>query len=284
MNTDIERYAQAQPQYREALDFLQNILNFQAGLLKRIKPGRQIELEVARERWQAGLPLLTGEPSPVPLSLFREALVDLRPLLPSGGTAQMALDRLLDWPLDRLDTVETVEIKAVLDGLLTNSKNSKTYIQQVAEATSTDPDTVAFLLHVVLSPFFEKQAMPYQDLVETAAWRHGICPVCGSEPEMARLSHDSGQRSLACSLCRTEWTFDRLRCPFCEPASQDHGQPYLRHFTVDDDEAHRVDCCTQCRRYIKTVDERVSGRPANLTLEDVMTAHLDVLAREPGYQ
>jgi len=32
------------------------------------------------------------------------------------------------------------------------------------------------------------------------------------------------------------------------------------------------------------VDERVSGRPANLLAEDVITAHLDVLARDHGYR
>jgi len=32
------------------------------------------------------------------------------------------------------------------------------------------------------------------------------------------------------------------------------------------------------------VDERVSDRPANLPVEDVITAHLDALARELGYQ
>jgi hypothetical protein len=32
------------------------------------------------------------------------------------------------------------------------------------------------------------------------------------------------------------------------------------------------------------VDERVWGYPANLLVEEVITAHLDVLAREQGYQ
>ncbi|HIC89599.1 MAG TPA: formate dehydrogenase accessory protein FdhE [Anaerolineae bacterium] len=58
----------------------------------------------------------------------------------------------------------------------------------------------------------------------------------------------------------------------------------LRYFTVDGDEAHRVECCGQCQRYIKTVDERVTGHPANLLIEDVITAHLDVLAAEQGYR
>jgi FdhE protein len=184
----------------------------------------------------------------------------------------VALDHLLASSYLTSSKVETL-----LGDLVADSDAS---IQRLADATSTDPDILAFVLRTVLSPFFKKQAAPYQEWVETAAWRRGVCPMCGSEPWMARLTHQEGRRILACSLCHTEWTFDRLRCPFCES----DGQPLLRYFTVDDDEAHRVDCCDRCQRYVKTVDERVSGRPANLPVEDVITAHLDALARELGYQ
>ena len=104
--------------------------------------------------------------------------------------------------------------------------------------------------------------------------------MCGSEPGMARLAADDGRRILACFLCHTEWVFDRLRCPFCEY----NGPPIIRHFTVDDDNAHRVDCCDACGRYLKVVDERVMGRPSSLPVEDVITAHLDMLAKEQRYR
>jgi FdhE protein len=204
--------------------------------------------------------------------MFRKALEGLRSLLPAGKLGQIALDRLLASSL-----MAPPNIEALLNEL---SADSGACLQRLADATSTDPDTLAYLLRTVLSPFFEKWARPYRGWVETAAWRHGLCPVCGSEPGMARLAHDDGRRSLVCSLCRTEWVFDRLRCPFCE--SDDQLQ--FRHFSVDGDEAHRVDCCDRCQRYLKTVDERALGRPANLLVEEVITAHLDVLAREQGYQ
>ncbi len=261
MDVDIQRYVQAMPQYQEPLNFLQSILDFQAALAEKIEPGLRIEPAVAREKWRAGHPLFAGESLSVPAPLFQEALADLRPLLPPGEMAQTALDRLLASQLQIGDFGEA-------------------RIQQLADATSTDPDILALLLRTVLSPFFAKWAMPYRDLVETAVWRRGLCPMCGSEPWLARLAHDSGRRILACALCRTEWIFDRLHCPFCGG----DDQPQLRHFTVDGDEAHRVDCCDRCQRYIKTVDERALGRPANLPVEDVITAHLDVLAREQGYQ
>ncbi len=150
----------------------------------------------------------------------------------------------------------------------------------MAEVTPAKSHVVAFLLHTVLSPFFQKQAEPYLEWVKESSWRRGICPICGSEPEMARLTQKNGKRILFCPLCYTEWPFDRLRCPFCES----DGEPRLRYFTVNDDEAHRVYCCDKCHRYIKTVDERILGHRADLLVEDVITFHLDVMAEEQGFQ
>ena len=279
VDTDIKHYSQTMPQYRASLDFLQSVLEFQASLaetlalnpVEGIEPNLQIEPAVAHKRWQAGQPLFADESLPISAPLFREALADLRPLLPPESPAQVALDRLLASSLMSPANVETL-----LDDLMTDSDSC---IQRLADDTSTEPDTLAFLLRTILLPFFEEQARLYREWFETAVWRRGICPMCGSEPAMARLAHDDGRRILACSLCRTEWTFDRLRCPFCESG----GQPQLRHFTVDDDETYRVDCCDRCQRYLRTVDERVLGRPANLLVEEVVTAHLDVIAREQGY-
>lgn len=272
MDADIQRYARAMPQYQEPLNFLQSILNFQAELeTKGLNSQLQIEPTVAHERWRAGQPLFAGEPLPVSPALFQEALEGLRPLQPAGETAQTTLDRLFASGWMTPSNVETLLNDLIADG--------EACIQQVSSATSADPDSLAFLLHTVLSPLCKKKAAPYQALVQTVAWRRGICPICGSEPSMARLTHDNGRRVLACSLCHTEWTFDRLRCPFCNSREQ----PQLRYFTVNGDEAHRVDCCDRCHHYLKTVDERVLGRPANLPVEDVITTHLDTVAREQGY-
>jgi FdhE protein len=266
------------PQYAESLDFLQSILDFQTALAEKIEPGLHVEPVLAHEKWQAGQFLLANELLDIPLSLFREALAGLQSWLPPDGVAQATLDQLL-----ASDVMASSNAEAWLDDLIASTMRypkGSMDVQRLAEAISADPDTLAFLLRVVLSPFLQKQAIPYRESVKAVPWRRGICPICGSEPWMARLAYDSGRRILACPLCLTEWPFDRLRCPFCE----EEGQPLLRYFTVEGDEAHRVDCCEQCQRYIKTVDERALGHSANLLVEDVVTPHLDVLARDQGYQ
>ncbi|MEW5960860.1 MAG: formate dehydrogenase accessory protein FdhE [Chloroflexota bacterium] len=291
MNADIQRYAQTMPQYREALDFLHNILDFQAALQAEIDLCLHVEPATARHKWRSGQPLFSGEPMAIPADMVRTALAGLRSLLPAGKPGQMALDRLLASDFIKAATLETLPGDLVA--------GSEATVRRLAQATSIEPETLVFLLQTVLAPFFQKQAMPYREWVEAAGWRRGVCPMCGSEPWLARLAQADGRRILACALCRTEWAFDRLRCPFCESGDQPFDtpgvrtqpfdalrvrtQPQLRYFTVNGDEAHRVDCCDRCRRYLKTVDERVSGRPANLPVEDVITAYLDALAGEQGY-
>jgi hypothetical protein len=296
LNKDERTKVQAQ----ESLSFLHIILNFQAALADKIESGFHLEPAVAREKWNLGQPLLAGESLSMPVSLFQEALTKLQPLLPPGSVAHRTTEALVvsgqlagcslqlgDFELRMSEFVAKNQksVPSTSQGGQLQAEESKTqdldsYIEQMAGATSTTPDIIDFLLRTVLSPFFEKQARPYQELIAAANWRRGICPICGFEPGMARLARQSGRRFLACSLCHTEWAFDRLRCPFCES----DGQPGLSHFTTDDDEAHRVDCCNRCRRYIKTIDERVLGSRANLPEEDALTFGLDELARKYGYR
>jgi formate dehydrogenase maturation protein FdhE len=275
---EITRYSEIKPQYRESLLFLSKILEFQSSLADRINPGtdkrkaeQQNDFLKARERLQSGQPLFENRSVPISPSLFRKALEELRFLLPQKSI-RAALDRLLALKQMAPENVETV-----LNELKTGSDSC---IKRLAKVTSTQAAVVQFLLQTVLSPFFENQAGFYRDLVDSDSWRHGKCPICGSEPAIARLAVDDGQRILACFLCHTEWAYDRLRCPFCESGEQ----PFLRYFTVNDDHAHRVDCCNKCRRYLKVVDERISGRPASPPVENIVTDQLDVLAREQGYQ
>ncbi len=260
------------PQYREALELLRDLLEFQAALMEKAEICFRVEPAVARERWRAGRPLFAGAPLPLPSSWFLESLADLRALLPPEGMTREALDRLL-----ASDAVAPSNVDALLDELLSEGDAC---IRRLAAATSADPDALAFLLNAVLSPFFERQAVPYREWVKTAAWRRGICPMCGAEPWMARLARENGQRILACSLCHTEWPFSRLACPFC---GGDEPGP-ARYFQLDTDLTHRVYCCQACGRYIKTVDERALGGSAVLPVEDVVTAHLEALARAEGYR
>jgi FdhE protein len=101
-------------------------------------------------------------------------------------------------------------------------------------------------------------------------WGRGECPTCGSAPAM-------GGRQLACGCCRTRWTYKRVACPFC--GNEDANR--LGVLELDQEPALRLDVCEECKGYVKTY---TGTRDLELVLSDWPTLHLDVLARDRGYQ
>ena len=271
-DTTSEGNRDSQPQsevaYQEMLSLLRNLSALRAELIKKAVLCLRLEPATVHAKLGRGQPLLSGEPLVFPSQFLRTALIDLRSKLPPAGKSRLALDQLLAG--NGIAEVPLAEIVA----------DREAYIARVSSCATQAPELAALVLDVLIASFIQKQIEPYRAWIDAAGWRHGRCPVCGSHPYMARLSGDNGRRSLACSLCYTEWTFDRLRCPFCDNTDQDQ----LRYFTVEGDTAHRVDCCDRCRRYLKTVDERVSSGSTDLLLEDMATAHLDAVALQQGYQ
>lgn len=53
--------------------------------------------------------------------------------------------------------------------------------------------------------------------------------------------------------------------------------------TADGETGHRVDGCRKCNRYLKVVDSRELGAGLPMDIEDVVTLHLDILARKEGF-
>ncbi len=58
----------------------------------------------------------------------------------------------------------------------------------------------------------------------------------------------------------------------------------MRFFYDEDDKAHRVEVCDQCKKYLKTTDTRVTQKDAVLFVENLATLHLDQVARDEGFQ
>ena len=131
------------------------------------------------------------------------------------------------------------------------------------------------------TPVFELHAEKLRGKTDPDTWSKGYCPVCGSPPAMAYLRHDDGKRILWCQFCGSEWSYLRLKCPFCHNDNQDT----LRYFFSEEQDAYRVYVCDKCKRYIKTVDQRKLSDHENLDLEweNLKSLALDVLAQNDGY-
>ncbi len=151
-------------------------------------------------------------------------------------------------------------------------------IKRVAEALGLDEKVLLFLIENSLKPFVEAGAEQLAKEIESENWLRGICPICGSLPFLSLLRGEAGKRSLLCSFCGTVWETERLLCPFCNNRKQER-----LHYLYTEEGACRIDLCEECHQYIKTIDLRKTELP-DPSLEDLVTLHLDMVARERGYQ
>jgi FdhE protein len=110
-------------------------------------------------------------------------------------------------------------------------------------------------------------------------WLKGYCPICGSAPILSILEGE-GARSLICSFCWHSWSVKRVYCPFCDNSDNKN----LHYLYSEEEKDSRIDLCDKCSKYLKTLDTREADRLIYPPLEQVSTLHLDLKAREEGFE
>ncbi len=147
-------------------------------------------------------------------------------------------------------------------------------IEAAAKKFKIDPPILALLLRLSLRPALLNVAQTVIEGLDLSQWTYGHCPVCGSAPGLADLSGEGGKRRLHCSLCETVWAYPRLQCPFCENDNRED----LSYLRAENEEGLRVDLCSRCGNYLKTIDLRELPGTVIVPLDDVATWHLDIIA------
>jgi FdhE protein len=110
-------------------------------------------------------------------------------------------------------------------------------------------------------------------------WGRHYCPFCGSHATMAQIARTSKgrERLLSCGCCRSRWSYQRTRCPFCGNYNQDK----MEILELDGEERFRIDVCRDCNGYLKTY---TGEGEEEVLLADWSTLHLDILAGQEGLQ
>jgi FdhE protein len=158
-------------------------------------------------------------------------------------------------------------------------KGDDAYFDMTAAALEIDKNALAFVAYSSLKPsvvLCAEQLSGY--LKNLVAWEKGCCPICGNFPGLAVLDHD-GRRLLYCNFCWTTWPAKRIFCPFCEKT----GGENLHTVYSEDEKDLRVDVCDDCRKYLKAVDSRATERIIYPPMEQIASLHLDINARQKGY-
>ena len=147
------------------------------------------------------------------------------------------------------------------------------------QETRSDPE--AFVIEAVLQPFAELAMSGRTTPLSTeepVCPAH--CPACRALPVLAVLREEGhgAKRTLLCSLCFTEWPYRRILCPNCGEQQFDA----LPVYTAEQFAHVRIEACSRCQRYIKTIDLSKNGLAVPLA-DDIASVALDLWAREQSY-
>jgi len=258
-------------------DLMQTI---EASPLPRLSlPPRYLAAKLAR-----GIPVLAGEPLPLPIGPLGEALVALCGDLAEGGAGDAA-EHIRN-------SIERGELDAgsLLGASLARDQHA---IRTGALHRGLAPDLVWLLAELAVGPFaFLLQRALLSRPVEAAAedeavspvaaaldeWPHGHCPACGSWPAMAEVV--DGRRGLRCSFCAAAWELPRYACVYCG----EEGDRFVTAAPDSERKDRRLELCGACGGYLKTIDTFAFSPFPLLSVADLETMDLDLAAMEHGYR
>jgi FdhE protein len=233
-------------------------------------PPRYLAAKLAR-----GTPAFAAEPIPLPVAVLRTSLLALCDALSRGGAGEVA-DRVKASIRDG-----QMDAASLLTASLARDHQA---IRTGATHRGLAPDLVWLAAELAVSPVAHalQQALLTHDeeTLRTALheWKHGYCPACGSWPALAEVA--ASHRVLRCSFCAFAWELDAYHCIYCG----EEGEAFVTAAPDPERKDRRVEVCSSCGSYIKTVDMPELSPFPLLAISDLETMDLDAAAMEHGYQ
>jgi FdhE protein len=195
-----------------------------------------------------------------------------------GKLAEKANPKLAASASKILKAVDTELERASLFNAFLNGNEA--LFENISETLEIEKPVLGYITYNSLRPCLCAGAVQLSAYLSTSEpWLKGYCPICGSVPILSILEGE-GARSLICSFCWHAWPAKRVACPFCGCSDNQD----LHYFFTEEETDLRVDLCDNCNRYLKTVDTRSADRLIYPPLEQVSTLHLDIKAREEGFE
>ena len=104
--------------------------------------------------------------------------------------------------------------------------------------------------------------------------------MCGAWPAMVEMRGIQRERRMRCGCCGSDWLLPVLRCAFCD--EMNHQK--LGLLLSEGEEQHiRVERCTSCHGYLKSVTTLGALPFTVLAMKDLSTVSFDLAAQDRGY-
>ena len=233
-------------------------------------PPKYLAAKLAR-----GVPVLAGEPIPLPVPTLKPPLLGLCDALAAGGAADAATHIR-----EAIDT-GSMDVGSLLAASFTRDQAA---IRVGATHRGLAPDLVWLVAELAVSPYIHLTQRLLFDRtdgdplsVALGEWARGYCPACGSWPAIAEVV--GGHRTLRCSFCASAWELPSYACIYCE----EQGAPFVTAAPNEERKDRRLELCSTCGGYLKTIDLAELSPFPLLAISDIETTDLDVAAMEHGY-
>lgn len=273
IETAVSRLKSARPAYKAMLEFYGDVFIAQEKSTPAIDPV-DIPDDILSAKRKEGLPLIDKTEFRIDPAAARDLFLTLCDIaaLPEGG---LPVDVA---PLKNAALEGDIDLEPLFSAVL---RDDEAPFAEAARKAGVETSLLEFLVYNSVKPSLTvcRDGLTAH-LDPDGRWDKGYCPVCGGLPVLSSLAGDAGGRRLFCAVCWHDWPVPRMMCPSCgQTDSKDH--PYLH---AEGEPEYRVDLCDGCQSYIKTVDLRQLNRPFHPPLEALATLHLDMTAREKGYE
>jgi FdhE protein len=259
----------ARPDLVPAVDLQERLLTIVVSAAEAIEgklPRLSLPPKYLDAKLKRGVPILIGEPIPLPLHVLKASFLKLCDALAAGGAGEAAEH------IKASVAGGQMEAGSLLTASLSRNQDA---IRQGAIHRGLAPDLVWLLAELATSPF--AHALHTTLLPRESEWNHGFCAVCGSWPALAEFT--DGHRTLRCSFCAAAWEMTDYCCIYCGDSSENFKLAAPNEERND----RRLEICLACQGYLKTVDVPALSPFPLLAIYDMETMDLDLAAMEHGY-
>jgi len=273
---------EAKPDLQAAVNLQRGLLTLVIDLARTIEGGRLPRLSLPAKYLAAklsrGVPVLSGEPIPLPAALLKPALVRFCAELAAGGAGEVATHIGTAIESNRIDA------GSMLAASLARDQDA---IRTGATHMGLAPDLAWLVAELAVGPvahalqrtlFATRSGEPAGPLTEAlAGWNRGYCPACGSWPALAEVV--DGHRLLRCAFCAATWERTIYACVYCD----EQGEAFVTAAPDEQRTDRRTELCSSCGAYLKTIDTTELSPFPLVAITDMETMDLDLAAMEHGY-
>ena len=153
-------------------------------------------------------------------------------------------------------------------------------LDAIAISFNLDADALAAVAALAVMPLLQALRRRFGPAADPR-WNEGCCPICGGWPHLAEQRGLERARRLRCARCGGDWAQAGIRCPYCDVVGHEARAALV---SEQDGEARKVETCSSCRGYLKSISTLRAWAGDEVALADLATVDLDLVALERHFE